>query len=314
MDTNAGYGLVFRLKALRDLLRGKEHTRAEIFRALPQYYQPDASGARRLTRDIRALRAWGYKITIHRASHTYTLQEMTHIHLTDENVQALALIRETFAGLAPVSADVMSILKKIAEVLPESQRTLYDALPSLSIQLKPAADYRPYLHNIHLLETAVEQSRKIRFVYPSLDGQQAITHIGVEPYEIQFFDRHFYLLGFTPYALEMLEFRVDRIENLEVMAGKAAKYRKRKTIAFTYRLSERIARTGISERFSNQQIVIQTDGSAIIQAEGYSAFRIIQELLRYGEQAELLGPPDLRVRMEQVVDAMGTLYRKEKDK
>lgn len=314
MDTNAGYNLIVRLKALRDLLREGEFTKPEIFMALPQHYQPAASGTRRLTRDIRALRTWGYEITINRSTHVYTLQETTQISLSNENVQTLALIRETFAGLAPLSADVLPILQKVVKALPPAQQTIYASHQPLSIQLKPAADYHASIHNIRLLESAVEQGRKVRFVYPALDGQQMITHVGVEPYEIQFFDRHFYLLGFTPHDLEMLEFRVDRIESLEVMAGKTAKYRKRKTIPFTYHLSAQVARKGISERFLNQQVTQQADGSAIIQAEGYSPFRILQELMRYGEQVELLSPPDLRLRMEEIVRAMTKLYRKEKDK
>jgi predicted DNA-binding transcriptional regulator YafY len=314
METNSGYGLIFRLKALRDLLREGEFTKLEICHSLAQYYQPNASGNRRLTRDIKALRAWGYSITVNHATHAYAIQEIPFINLSDENVQALALIRETFTALAPISLDVLPVLEKVAAALPASQRSIYDHHPPLSIHMKPAADYRPYLNTIRLLETAIEQGRKIRFVYPTLDGQQTITHVGVEPYELEFLDRHFYLLGFTPYDLEMLEFRVDRIENLEIMSGKASKHRKRMKLSFSYRLSERIARTGVSERFSNQRAMLQPDGSAIIQAQGYSPFRIIQELLRYGEQAELLGPADLRVRMGQVVEAMAALYRKEKDK
>ena len=81
-----------------------------------------------------------------------------------------------------------------------------------------------------------------------------------------------------------------------------------------YRLSQRIACTGVSERFLNQQIDHQEDGSVIVQAEGYSEFRIIQDMLRYGEQAEILGPPHLREKMTQVVQAMSVLYERCQDK
>ena len=314
MKTNTGYGLITRLMALRDLLRKGPSGRAEICRALPGQYQADASGARRLGRDVSALRQLGYTITIDRSTHAYTLQETSFLELSPENVQALALVRETFETLAPISLDVLAALERIVAALPASQRELYFGRPALSIRMKPAADYRPYLKTIRLLQNAIEQSRKIRFVYPVLDERGAITHLGVEPYEIQFFDRHFYLLGFTPHDPEMMEFRIDRLQNLEIMTNRAARQRSRKTLPFTYRLSERIARMGISERFYNQRVEIQPDGSAIVQAEGYSAFRIIQDLLRYGEQAELLGPPELRARMGRVVEALALLYADAQDK
>ena len=180
--------------------------------------------------------------------------------------------------------------------------------------MNPAVDYRPYLKSLRLLETAIEQGRKVRFTYPSLDDQRAIMHLGVEPYEIQFFEQHFYLLGFTPHDPEMQEFRIDRLQNIEIMAGRAARHRKRRTLPFTYRLPERIVRLGISQRFLNQRVTIQPDGSAIVQAEGYSAFRIIREMLRYGEQAELLDPPELRAHMARVVNALAQLYFPGRDK
>ena len=111
-----------------------------------------------------------------------------------------------------------------------------------------------------------------------------------------------------------MEFRIDRLKELALMPGKVSRHRRRTTLQFTYRLSQRIVRAGISARFLNQQIDVQDDGSAIIQAEGYSEFRIIQNILRYGEQAEIIRPPYLRAKMKQVVEAMSVLYAIDQDK
>ena len=105
-----------------------------------------------------------------------------------------------------------------------------------------------------------------------------------------------------------MEFRIDRLKEIELMPGKSSRRRRRATTQFTYRLSWRIASTGVSERFLNQQIDYQKDGSAIVHAEGYSEFRIIQNMLRYGEQAEIIDPPYLREKMRQVVKVMSGLY------
>jgi predicted DNA-binding transcriptional regulator YafY len=311
---NTSYGLIERLKALRDLLRQGDFSKVEICRQLSKYYQTGPAGNRRLGRDIHALRQWGYQVEVHPSTHAYALKENPSLTLSDSNLQALALIRDSFEALSPISQDVIPLLDYLVSILPERQRQLVSQRAPISIWLKPAVDYRPHLKNIRLLEMAINQKRKVRLLYPAYHDNQPVLHLGVEPYAVQFFDRHFYLLGVTPRSSEMAEFRIDHIQQLELMPGKANRQRKRATIPFTYRLSSRITQLGISERFLDQEVRLQDDGSAIIHARGYSEFRIIQDLLRYGEQAELLQPSQLRARMAQVVQAMSAIYGKSQDK
>ena len=309
-----GYGVVTRIKALREVLRQGPCTKREIFSSLPHYYEGGMAGNRRLGRDIRALRELGNVIDVDKQAHVYSLQEKPFLHMTDNEVRTLSVIRDTFEALTPISLDALPVLEMIASALTEQQRHIFDRQVPISILLKPAADYRSYLEIIHLLTTAIEKERKVRFIYPALDNGKPITHIGVEPYEIQFFDRQFYFIGFSPQASKIMEFRIDRTKEIELMPGKANRYRKRATLEFTYRLSQHIARSGVSQRFLNQRITPQEDGSVIVRAEGYSEFRIIQDMLRYGEQAEIIDPSYLRKKMAQVVQAMSVIYGNATDK
>jgi len=52
------------------------------------------------------------------------------------------------------------------------------------------------------------------------------------------------------------------------------------------------------------------NGDVIVEAEGHSDFFIVQTLLRYRGNAELLWPDDLREKMVQEVRTMDALYRK----
>jgi predicted DNA-binding transcriptional regulator YafY len=299
---------------IRGLLHQGSYTKKEIFKFLPEFYQEGPAGDRRLSRDIRALRELENVILVDKHTHVYSLRNKSFLDLRDEDIRALSVIRDTFEALAPISIDVLPVLEKVVSALPEERCHLYDRRAPISISLEPARDYRSSLGFIHLLSTAIEKQRKVRFVYPALDDGRPITHVGVEPYDIQFFDRQFYFVGFSPQASEFMEFRIDRLKELELMPGRTSRHRRRTTLQFTYHLSRRIVHMGISERFLNQQIDIQDDGSAIIQAEGYSEFRIIQNMLRYGEQAEIIHPPYLRERMKQVVKAMSVLYTSAQDK
>jgi predicted DNA-binding transcriptional regulator YafY len=302
------YGLIERLKMLRDLLGNGEFTKQEIFNALPQHYQSTPSDNRRLSRDINALRQLGYSVVTNRLKYTYSIITKSTLILEDSDVRTLSLIQNTFASNPPIAIDVVPVLDRIFNALPERQYPLIAKQPAISILLKPAVDYIPFIGTVQLLEKAIQKERKVQFIYPSLNGVVGIKHIGVEPYEIQFFDNHFYLIGVTPQAIQMMEFRIDRIRELVIMPGKSTRSRKRSTISFTYKLSKKIADQGISERFLNQKVEIQDDGSAIVLAEGYSEFRIIQGILRYGEQAEILTPISLRKNMQRVIKSMEKLY------
>ena len=303
------YGLIKQLKMLRDLLEKGEFTKQEIFNALPQHYQSTPSDNRRLSRDVNALRQLGYSIVIDRPKYAYSIKAKSTLILEDLDVRTLSLIQNTFASNPPIAIDVAPVLNRIFSALPERQYPLFSKQPPISILLKPAVDYVPFIGTVQLLEKAIQKERKVQFIYPSLNEAVAIKHIGVEPYEIQFFDNHFYLIGVTPQALQMMEFRIDRIRELVIMPGKSTRSRKRSTISFTYKLSKKIADQGISERFLNQKAEIQGDGSAIVFAEGYSEFRIIQGILRYGEQAEILTPISLRLNMQRIIKSMEKLYR-----
>ena len=79
MDDSVSYGVVIRLKALRELLRNGLYTKKEIIKFLPEYYQEGTAGNRRLGRDIRALRELGYMIRIDKQTHVYSLQERSFL-------------------------------------------------------------------------------------------------------------------------------------------------------------------------------------------------------------------------------------------
>jgi hypothetical protein len=67
----------------------------------------------------------------------------------------------------------------------------------------------------------------------------------------------------------------------------------------------------ISQRFEHQRVVERLpNGDVVIEAEGRSDFFIVQMLLRYRGNAELLEPAWLREKMIEEVRSMDALYRK----
>lgn len=308
---DSDYGLIKRLAAFQEALRQGPVTKKQIKHRLQGHYS-GVAGDRKFGRDLRALRSLGHQVIYRRRTKCYHLMLPAHLALEKEEVETLALIRESLETTIPDREGLQPIFRKIAEALPEKQREQFYRRPPLSLDLKPARDYRPHAGTIHQLEKYIAEKRVVRFRYQTLEQMTLVLQRRIEPYEVQYLDQHFYLLGYSPEIDNVLEFRIDRIQDLEPSPARQSTRRKRRTVPFKYRLRNRIARLGVSERFLNQRLSHWIDGDAIIEAEGYSEFRILQDLLRYGEQAELLEPSALRGQMREVLKKMWGMYEKDK--
>lgn len=311
LPTSSSYLLIGRLAALRHALATGPQTLHDLLSA--GAYPDTPSGQRQLQRDLKALRDLGDVIRYTRRNSQYTWVRPAHLALSDRAATALGQIRQQCLN-DPNAEALLEALDTLAQALETPARRQFDRPEAaLTTLVKPAIDYRPHRETLHVWEKASREMRRVRFEYQSLEQAAPVTHDKVEPYEVQYLDRHFYLIGYSPrYKGGVWEFRADRVQDLKLEPGKFATKRRRPAIQFTYMLDANIANRGLSERFANQRLHAWIDGDALIQAEAYSAFRIIQDLLRYGEKAELLDPPALRAEMQAVVEAMARRYQSDK--
>ena len=110
----------------------------------------------------------------------------------------------------------------------------------------------------------------------------------------------------------MLDFRIDRIqsESLQPLERLPPDMEHaRRSVSFRYRLAAVLARGEISQRFEQQRVVARLpNGDVIVEAEGRSDFFIIQTLLRYRANAEVLHPAWLREQMIAEVQGLAGVY------
>lgn len=307
----SAYQVINRLAALRDLLRESPQTRAQIAERLPEYYTDDASGARKLRRDLHCLESWGYHVTRNRAAKTYALSRRSiEADWSAEELEALAALRASFKRGLPYAETLQNIFQRIEQGLTDEQRQQFARKPTLRIRLTPVEKPSPVQAVQHKLERALRLGQRISFRYRPLGKEESI-HPDDEPIEIEYHDDHYYLVAYCYQARSILEYRLDRIApgSIQILPARAEGNWKRHLVDFKYRLFPRLASGGATPRFP--EIVAfepQKDGSLIITARGYSEFWIIREILRYGEQAEILGPPALRAQFKRTVEAMAELY------
>lgn len=309
--------LLGRCAALLEALRDGPLPRPELLARLHSVYPQQPRSARRMVdRDLEYLNALGIVIERSRTRPpVYTLRGGAPIFSTEE-LHSLARVRETFDERHPQAAQVRALLDRLTAGLTEAEARAYNRRQALRAPVQPAIDYTPYAELIARLEDAISRHHMLSFRYHPLARGRVTTHRKVEPYEIEFYERHFYLAGYSYNSEQVYDFRVDRIQlddAFRVLPDMWAGPRRRR-ITFRYRLAATVAQGELSQRFAEQRIVERLpNGDVIVEAQGRSDFFIVRTLLRYAENAELISPPELRARMEETVAGLARVYGARKD-
>jgi predicted DNA-binding transcriptional regulator YafY len=307
-----GYTVIDRLMRLRDLLRAAPQSMDNILIRMEADYPPGDSGKRQIRRDLRKLEAMGYQIERLTEPLRWALISGQHM-LSDSDIDALTYIREMFSSGHPLLPIIESMLAQLTAHLPERQQSRWQRRPALRVLLTPAIDYSNCGELLRWLDAAINERAQIGFLYRSRDGE-VVRHTQLDPYDIEYTDRHFYLIAFSHQLRDVRMFRLDRIvqdpaqRSPERLPSRQRPRYERRPVRFTYRLPASFADNGVSERFTTHTVRREGD-FVIVEASDPSEFRIIRILLGYGEHAVLLdGPPTLRERMRQVITQMAANY------
>lgn len=309
--------IIIRLHALLTALRDGPLTGAALIERLPgkDYANPD-SARRVLLRDINHLQDLGLLIERQRSGRqtVYTLRGGTPVFTVDE-LRTLALVRDTFGSQHPQAAQVQALLGRFTQDLTAVEQQNYHRRQILRVPIQPAIDYSPYAELIQKLEAAISRQQTIAFNYKPRGKTHPTFHREVEPYEIEYYERHFYLVGWSSNNQRVHDFRLDRIwhdETFAVVPGGSWSHRRSSQITFRYRLAAVLAQDEISQRFTHQRLIKRLpNGDVIMEAEGRSDFFIRRTLLKYAQNAELLSPAWLRTQMTREVQSLAALYAHE---
>lgn len=301
---------LLRCSAMLAALRDGPLDRPALLARLGNSYPPGDSARRMIARDIVALAQLGIRIEVSRTRPPiYTLYGGTPVFSAGD-IQALGLIRDSFGPRHPQAAAIDALLDTLTAGLPALQQAEYARRQASRAPLQPAIDYTPHAGLIARLEQAISQRAIISFQYTNSYGHTS-TH-QVEPYEIEYYERHFYLVAYHIATRQLLDYRVDRVAGIDMVQTLPAylsRTRARQPIIFRYRLSAGLAHSAISQRFEQQRVVERLPGGdVVIEAEGRSDFFIVRTLLKYAGNAELLGPPELRAKMAAEVRRLAAIY------
>lgn len=228
----------------------------------------------------------------------------------------------------PFGEQIVALVERLAATLPDSQKTYFNRWvrkPFVYLNMDTVTDYLPHRETIDTLVRFISARQQIQFEYGSMQRQQeTLHHDEVDPYYIVHQDGHLYLIGYSHQATAVLEYRIDRIKGGSIQPSPSHKLidveRQPKPIEFRFWLDRRLVRSGLSQRWLSQTIEREepyfdeqgkSQSRVLVRATAYSEWRILQQMHRYGDKAELIDPPELREKMRREVERMHRLYQKE---
>ena len=313
----------------------------------PKVKAPSQRAGRMLRRDLQFLKKMGYQIEETRADNVtrYSLVKGTGpggtFLLNQSELDALVLLHALFADPTkytqidathplpaqpprnPFAEEILLLIERLAATLPAEQKKYFDRWarkPYVYFNMDTVTDYLPHRITIDVIVKAVSRRQQIRFEYASL-LRQKILHEHIDPYYIVHQDGHLYLIGYSHKANSFLEFRIDRIEaeSVKLERDMIDGERRRRPVEFSYWIDGSIAKSGLSQRWlthtvEREEAYIDEDGKQrrriLVRAKAYNEWRIIQQMHKYGDKAELVSPPELRERMRKEVERMYGYYQK----
>jgi predicted DNA-binding transcriptional regulator YafY len=227
----------------------------------------------------------------------------------------------------PYAESIVKLIERMVETLPAEQKKYFDTWvrkPFVYLNMDTVTDYLPHRDTINTLVKFISTRRQIQFEYTSMKSLRGTTfHEGVDPYYIIHQEGHLYLIGYAHKTDTVLEYRIDRIKAGSIKPSPQHKIidteRRSRPIEFSYWLDGNIAKSGLSHRWLSQtiereEVYIDTKGRqqtrVLVRAKAYSEWRILQQMHKYGDKAELADPPELREKMRHEVEKIYSFYQK----
>jgi len=138
--------------------------------------------------------------------------------LTEEEATAviLGLLGTSWLEIGQSSLAVEGALAKVSRVLPQRARDRLKAMSAHLFFFSAQQEARPDVSLVITLSEAIGQQQRIVMDYRS--GHDQLTHRKVEPYGIVGWEGYWYLVGYCCLRQGYRTFRLDRIQQVEVLA------------------------------------------------------------------------------------------------
>ena len=199
----------------------------ELIQSRPSITGPEL--AERLEMDVRTVRRYithlqdvGIPVEANIGRHGgYRLRpgfKLPPLIFTEEEATAiiLGLLASTWLEIGQSAVAIEGALAKVSRVLPMRARERLEAVTSHLVLFSHNQQARPDASLLIDLSGAIHASQRIEIDYRSLHDN--VTHRKVEPYGITGWKGHWYLGGYCCLRQDYRSFRLDRIQQVQILS------------------------------------------------------------------------------------------------
>ena len=245
----------------------------------------------------------------------------------EEALSLIALARQTAHDEGvPMMTPAIDAARKIESQLPLSIRSAVGHLSEgISIRRGRIARHEHLAPVYETLRKALAGRRPVSIRYISFHDRKQLP-ITLEPYWLVFHDRAWYVIGHSREHGEVRTLKLGRIAQAETLADQQfdpPKMTLEDHLGLAWRFIRGKQRYDISLRFeplvaanvaevqwhSTQKVQWQDDGRIVYDVTVEGLDEIVWWILGYGDQVEVLHPPELRQRIRQTAAKMASRHK-----
>jgi predicted DNA-binding transcriptional regulator YafY len=288
--------------------------------------------SRTIYRDLEALQAAGFPLynkkrdnkTLWSILETGSQQMPIPLSLTE--LMALYFSRNMLNVLegSAIHDSLTSLFEKVKATLPQQYIDYLAKIEhSLAVGIKAHKPYRKFKDTLARVQEAAQNQRLIQVRYFTMSRRKR-TRRRIAPYQVWYYDETFYLIGFCYQRKEIRVFAIDRIEQIEILdeafdppdgfdaeqfmqASFGVFQGEPATVAIRFTKG---AAGYVSEKIwhPTQTLTPQPDGGLLFKAQVAGIDEIKRWILKWGADAEVLAPDELRQAVSREVQAMLNHY------
>ena len=295
---------------------------------------------RSIRRDIEALQAAGMNI-ITEETQTGKVWKMSRVEkglhkiaITASELIALSMGRDLLLPLVGTQfwQGIEGFWNKVREQLPTGVWDHYQRYRrTLRVLGVPAKTYEKQQGILKTINRAIQEHRKLEIEYESIGKPPATRWL--EPYGLVIYQssiyvvaiesgknqeaepderlRHWKLDRFTKATALDEWFKADEDVDLEHHLGKSVGIFSggEKPVTYTIKLSRNAARWIQEEPWhADQKLTFESDGSCIMKVPAYHPMEIIPNVLKLGNEAQLLEPAEGRKEIKRIIKQLAKEY------
>lgn len=289
---------------------------------------------RTVFRDLATLQEAGVHVLYDEDRETYWLPHQTFLPPTDltiDEVLALLVVCRS-AGEAsgvPFQQPAFTAAVKLANALPVSLRREVD-LPARALSIRADA-HNPLTEELRwyrFFAKCLGRGVCARITYHSLADRRTLT-TRLSPYAVFFSRRSWYVIGRSSWHRSIRTFNLGRLQDAVMLDDPCVvppRFTLERHFGLAWQMIRKKPRADVAVRFARmvarnvaevlwhktQRCELQPDGSLLFSVTVDGFDEIVWWILGYGDQAEVLSPPELRRRVARQAAALAQRYRPRK--